>query len=172
MSNQKTRTPFGDPETHEAKVGLKKVSGQKSMFDGKPRPPSPQQFQEQVQSVEDKKNNYKQRAADLFLQFTKSINDRTLPQNRNSLSRDAETEMLQSMIQLAIDINNDPDEPNEGMGSLTWITCLFRTVLSQRDRITELEFRLVEFQKKLNSSEFVDFLNKEIKALDKKKNSE
>jgi hypothetical protein len=173
MPDQKRpRVPFAEPEDREAKIGLKKVSGQKSMFDGKPRPPSQQEFQDKIHQVEDRKAGYKQKAADLFLQFVKSISDRTLPQNRNALSRDAETEMLQQMVQLAIDINNDPNEP-EGMGSMTWITCLFKVCLAQRDRINELEFRVAEFQKKLNSPEFVEFINKEIlKALDKKKDSE
>jgi hypothetical protein len=173
MPDQKRpRGPFADPEEREAKVGLKKVSGQKSMFEGKPRPSTPQEFQQQVQQVEDRKTGYKQQAADLFVQFTKLISDKTLPQNRNALSRDAEREMLQEMVQLAIDINNDPNEP-EGMGSLTWITCLFKVCLAQKDRINELEFRVVEFQKKLNGPEFVEFINKEIiKVLDKKKSSE
>jgi hypothetical protein len=173
MPDQKRpRGPFAEPEEREAKVGLKKVSSQKSMFEAKPRPPTQQEFQHQVQQVEDRKSGYKQKAADLFVQFVKAISDKTLPQNRSAIGRDAETEMLQQMVQLAIDINNDPSEP-EGMGSMTWITCLFKVCLAQRDRINELEFRVVEFQKKLNSPEFVEFINKEItKALDKKKGSE
>lgn len=172
MPDQKRpRGPFAEPEVPEAKVGLKK-SGQKSMFEGKPRPPTQQEFQQKVQEVEDRKTGYKQQAADLFMQFTKTIGDKTLPQNRNALARDAEKEMLQQMVQLAMDINNDPNEP-EGMGSLTWITCLFKTTLAQRDRINELEYQIVSFSKKLNSPEFVEFINKEItKALDKKKGSE
>jgi hypothetical protein len=76
------------------------------------------------------------------------------------------------MLQLAIEINTDPNE-QEGMGSLTWITLLFKTCLAQRDRLNEMEFTLVTLQNKFDSSALTDFINKEItKALDKKKDSE
>src|SRR5271166_5414704 len=95
---------FAEPEDRELKVGIKKPSGQKSMFEGKPRPPTPQEHQEKSLQVEERKASYKQRAADLFTQFNKSITDKTLPQNRNILNQDAEREMLQKMMQLAMDI--------------------------------------------------------------------
>jgi hypothetical protein len=160
-----------DPKDLKQRVGLKQVSGQKSMFDGIPRPPTQQEFQQKVQDVGDKMAGYKKRAAELFVQFTKAIGDKTLPQNRNMFNIETEKEMLQGMIQLAIEINNDPNE-QEGMGSLTWITCLFKTCLAQRDRINELEYSLHVLQKKLESSALTDYINKEIaKALDKKTNS-
>jgi hypothetical protein len=157
-----------DPKDYAPKVGLKKI-GQKSMFEGKPKAPSPQEFQQKVQAVEEKKSSYKSRAADLFIRFNKAIMDKTLPQNRNIFLAESEKEMLQNMIQLAIEINNDPNE-QEGMGSLTVITCLFKTSLAQRDRINELEYATGVLQKKLDSQSLTDYINKEItKALDKKK---
>jgi hypothetical protein len=161
---------FAEPEDRDLKVGLKKPSGQKSMFEGKPRPPTPQEHQERSQQVEERKSGYKQRAADLFTQFNKSIADKTLPQNRNILNRDAEREMLQKMMQLGMDINNDPME-EESMGSLTLITCLFKVVLAQRDRINELEYLSVVLQKKLDGTALTEFVQKEIvNALKDQKN--
>lgn len=117
-------------------------------------------------------SGYKKRAADLFVQFSRAMSDKTLSQNRNVFNNESEKELLQNMIQLAIDVNNDPNE-QEGMGSLTWITLLFKTCLSQRDRMNELEYALGSLQKKLDSSVITDYINKEIsKALDKKKDSE
>lgn len=173
MTNKPNRPgPFSQPDKYEPKIGLKKQPGQKSMFDGRVRPPTQQEFQEKVQQIEDRKASYKQRAADLFMAFSKSMSDKTLPVNRSPLNRDAEREMLQDMVQLAIDINTDPNE-QEGMGSLTWITCLFKTAMAQRDRINELEYTIAALNKKLNGPEFVEFINKEItKALDKKKSGE
>lgn len=162
-----------DPKDFAPKIGLKKqTTGQKSMFEGKPKAPTQQEFQKQVEGAQEKIAGYKKRAADLFVQFNKSILDKTLPQNRNVFNIESEKEMLQNMIQLAIEINNDPNE-QEGMGSLTWITCLFKTTLAQRDRINELEYLLSSLQKKLDSGVLSDYINKEItKALDKKKASE
>lgn len=162
-----------DPKDFAPKIGLKKKdAGQKSMFEGKPKAPTQQEFTKQVEDVQEKMSGYKARAAELFIAFNKAIMDKTLPQNRNIFNIESEKEILQSMIQLAIEINNDPNE-QEGMGSLTWITCLLKTCLSQRDRINELEYTMGLLQKKLDSNALVDYINKEIaKALDKKKVSE
>ena len=161
-----------DPKEYVPKVGVKQVQGQKSMFDGKPKKPTQQEFQQQVQQTQEKMSGYKKRAADLFVQFSRAMSDKTLSQNRNVFNNESEKELLQNMIQLAIDVNNDPNE-QEGMGSLTWITLLFKTCLSQRDRMNELEYALGSLQKKLDSSVITDYINKEIsKALDKKKDSE
>ena len=158
-----------DPKDFAPKIGVKQVSGTKSMFDKKTKPPTQQEFQQKVQVAEEKKSGYKSRAADLFVQFNKSVLDKTLSQNRNVFSIESEKEMLQNMIQLAIEINNDENE-QEGMGSLTWITCLFKTCLAQRDRINEIEYAMNLLQKKLDSSALADYINKEIsKALTLKK---
>ena len=117
-------------------------------------------------------SGYKKRAAELFVQFQKTVSDKTLPQNRNIFNAEAEKEMLQNMLQLAGEINNDPNE-QEGMGSLTWITLLLKTCLSQRDRMNELEYTISMLQKKYESTAMTDYISKEIaKALDKKKGSE
>ena len=98
--------------------------------------------------------------------------DKTLAQHKNMIQQDFEKELLQKMIQLAIDINNDPNE-KEGMGSLTWITLLLRTCLSQRDKINRLEYALAQLEKKVSDPMFVDSIKKDIiKALDNQKKSE
>jgi hypothetical protein len=161
-----------DPKEFVPKLGLKQVNGPKSMFDGKPRKPTQQQFQQQVQEVQEKQSGYKKRASELFIQFNRMMVDKTLPENRNIFNIESEKEVLQNMLQLAEEINNDPNE-KEGMGSLTWITLLFKTCLSQRDRLNELEYSITVLQKKTDFSVLADFVNKEIvKALDKKKDGE
>jgi hypothetical protein len=166
--------PFDDEEQKEftPKIGVKQVQGQKSMFEGKPRAPTQQEFTQQVQTSQEKLSGHKKRAAELFIQFNRTMSDKTLPLNRNILNAETEKEMLQNMIQLAIDINDDPNEL-EGMGSLTWITLLFKTCLSQRDRMNELEYMVSMLQKKTDNTALIEIINKEIaKALDKKKDSE
>ena len=161
--------PFDDRDPPDPKTGLKKINGQKSMFDGKPKPPTQQEFQQKVQDVQDRQSGYKKRAAELFIQFNKTVADKKLARNRNVFDEETEKEMLQNMVQLAIEINNDPNE-KEGMGSLTWITCLFKTCLSQRDKINELSYEVDTLKKKLDSGALADYINKEIaKALDKQK---
>jgi len=159
-----------DPKDMPRRMGLKPVNGQKSMFDGKAKPQTQKEFEQKVQESQEKSSDYNQRAADLFVKFSKAAGDKTVPQNRSIFGAEAETEMLQGMIQLGIEINNDPIEENNGMGSLTLITCLLKTALAQRDRLNELEYAYFSLLKKLDSGALNDLINKEItKALDKKK---
>ena len=170
---------FDDDETKPSlqsqKIGLKKVSGQKSVFDNVPKKPTAEQFQKQVEAAANRNTDYKQRAAELATMFNKTMVDKTLIQNRNILANDAERELLQRMIQLAIDINNDPNE-QEGMGSLSWITLLLKTCFSQRDKINQLEYIIFQLEKKMSPEYLSDLIKKEIDAsnvgLDKKKISE
>lgn len=159
--------PFEDKKDYTPKATMKKV-GTKSMFDDQPKKSSPQEFQQQVDQVQDNQTNNKKRAAELFLLFQKTRDDKTLAQNRSIFAREAETEMLKNMLQLSIDINDDQNEPHEGMGSLAWITLLFKSCLAQRDRLNEVEYALQTMQKLVNSFALTDLIKTEIKKqLDK-----
>jgi len=162
--------PFEDKD-FTPKSGLKPMSGQKSMFDGKPKPPSQKQFEQSVEQVQQQLSGHKKKAAELFIAFNKAIMDKTLPQNRNILNMDAEREILQSMIRLSQEINDDPNEA-EGEGTLMWIVCLLKTCLAQRDRINELEYGLELVQRSINDGGISELIKREIKqALDTAKTS-
>jgi hypothetical protein len=133
----------------ESNKGLKKVSNQKSIFDSLPKKPTQADLDSKVKKIEEKEIGYKQRATDLALEFKKMLDDKTLPENKNIFAKDMERDVLGKLIQLAIDINNDPVE-KEGMGSLSCITLLFKACLSQRDRINKLEYSLSEINKVLD----------------------
>lgn len=164
--------PFDEKKEYAPKQTLKQIPGQKSMFDNKPRPPTQQEFQQQVQESQDQVAGYKKRAAELFTQFNKLMADKTLPQNRNVFNTETEKELIGNMVKLAQAMNLDQNE-NEGDGTLTWVIALLTTTLRQRDRINELEYSLNSLQKKLESAAFTDYINKEInKALDKRKSNE
>lgn len=143
--------PFEEEEKEPVinkKIGLKQVSSQKSMFDTNKSPtaPTPQQFDERVQQVSSKSNDYKIKAGELAVQYKKILADKTLVQNKNVFSEEIEREILTKMVNLAIQINNDEDE-QEGMGSLGWITILLKTQFSVRDRLNELEYQLLQLKK-------------------------
>jgi hypothetical protein len=164
------RVPLQSPEEYTPKNTMK--SQGKSMFDNRKKEPTQQEFQQKVQTSQETMAGYKKRAAELFVLFQRSMADKTLQQNRNIFNLETEKEMLQHILQLATEINNDPNE-QEGMGSLTAITLLLKTCLTQRDRINELEFALSQLQRKVDGPALAEFVNKEIaKALDTKKGSE
>jgi len=151
--------------------GLKNISSKKSMFDDMKKKPTQKDLEQKIAALEEKDFNYKQRASNLALKFLKLIDDKTLPANRGPFHNDMEREVLLEMINLANEINNDPEE-NEGMGSLSWITLLFKTSLSQRDRLNKLEFAALQIEKKYSEDNLCALINKEIaKALDNKKNN-
>lgn len=158
------------PDEYTPKVGVK--SQGHSMFDNRRKAPSQQEFQQKVQQVQETLSGYKKRAAELFIAFQRAMSDKTLPQNRNVLHIESEKELLGNMINLAAEINSDPNE-RESEGSLTWIVLLLKTCFTQRDRLNELEYTVATLQKKTDTSVMTDYINKEInKALDKKKGSE
>lgn len=138
-----------DEEQSYKKIGLKNVSTQKSIFDSIPKKPTQEEFDKKVQAAHQQMANYKQKAAELAIQFKKIVEDKTLFENKNIFSNEVEKEVLSKMIQLAVEINNDPNE-KEGMGSLSWITLLFKTVLLQRDRLNKLEYNLFQLEKKID----------------------
>lgn len=156
------------PSTKSKQVGLKNVSSQKSIFDSLPKKPTQEDFDKQVKQVQERNNGYKIKAAELALQFNKSMADKTLSENKNMFQQDMEREIMQKMVQLAIEINNDPNEA-EGMGSMTWITLLMKTCFAQRDRINKLEYTLVQLEKK---TEQVLKSKENSSTLDSKKTSE
>lgn len=158
------------PTLPPKKLGLKNVSAQKSIFENMPKKQTQDEFDKKVNNREENNANYKQRAAELAIKFKKLQDDKTLPSNRGVFANEVEREVLTDMISLAVEINNDPYEENEGMGSLSWITLLFKTSLAQRDRINKLEYALSQLEKNSSFPVLSEFITKEIsKALDKKK---
>lgn len=169
--------PFDDedneqPSLQSQKVGLKNVSSQKSMFDAMPKKPSQEDLDVKVKQIQERASHYKAKAADLASQFNRTMADKTLPQNKNMFQKEIEKEILSQMVQLAIDINNDPGE-KEGMGSLSWIVLLLKTCLSQRDKINQLEYQLAQVSGKIDPNHLSALITKEIaKALDSSKKGE
>ena len=151
------------------KIGLKFKNVDKSSSTQKKA--TQEQFEKKVQEVQEKNSSYKRRASELAIQFKKVIEDKTLPQNKNIFANEIERELLANMIDLAVEINNDPNE-QDGMGSLSWITLLLKTVISQRDKINKLEYALYNFDKKLDPSNISSLIQKELKDIDKNKKDE
>lgn len=154
--------PFETKKNRPPQQGLKDMGGQKSMFEGRPKTPTPEEFRRDVQSVQDIKDGHNKRTAELFVAFLKMVDDKTISQNKNIIARNTEDELLKSIMRLASDINNDPNEVEESMGSLACSAMLFKACLSRRERINELEYRVSVLQKKLDTQSLTEFVKKEI----------
>lgn len=155
------REPFDTQEEPIApKIGIKNVSSQKSIFENIPKKPKPEDLEKKVSQMYEQKSLYKDRFADLTIKFADLIKDKTLKQNKNVFAKTIENDILKDMLVLAREVNTNPNEP-EGEGSLGLITLLFRACLGQRDKINQLEFSILENNKKL------DLISKQISSLDK-----
>jgi hypothetical protein len=149
-------TPFDEEESKASaqsqKIGIKKASSQKSIFESMPKKPTQEEFDQKVQQVQKKASSYKIRASELAIQFNRAMADKTLPQNKNVFQQEIELDLLRNMVKLAQEVNSDPNE-TEGEGSLSWITVLLKTSFNQRDRINNLEYALSQLEKNILSAD-------------------
>lgn len=90
-------------------------------------------------------------AVELARQFINIIKDKTLPENKSKVAENVERELKNKLLNLGIDINNDENEENDGMGSMAIISLLIKTVLLQRDTINLLDYRLYKLEKLVSS---------------------
>lgn len=143
--------PFEDDKSTELpKFTSPKVSSKPSIFDNLPKKTSKVDFDKKVSEIQEKDSSYKSRATNLVIRFRKALDDKTLIENKNVFSKDVEKEILTEMIDLSVEINNDPEQEKEGMGSLSWISLLIKTSFWQRDKINKLEHSLLMLEEKFN----------------------
>jgi hypothetical protein len=138
------------PSAQSQKIGIKKVSTQKSIFDEMPKKPTKEEFEQKVQQVQEQKSGMQAKAQDLAIQFNRAMQDKTLPQNKNPFQKEIEFDILRGMVKFAQDANADPNAP-EGEGSLSWIIILLKNAFAQRDKINSLEYSLSQLEKKLST---------------------
>lgn len=149
-----------DDSGSEKKTGLK-LNNSKSILNSLPKKANPAEFQQKVQNTQDKILGYELEASQLAAMFQKLLEDKTLPENKNILSLEAERELIGKIVDIAIKLNNDENE-QEGMGSVGTAILLFRAVLSQKDRINKLEYNRQQDKFEIQQ------MNKDIKLLEEK----
>ena len=132
-----------------------KMNNSGSIFN-KEKGPSQQDFQKKVSDMQNKSEEYAEKASQLSANFKKILEDKTLLQNKNVFQLDVEKQVLESLIQLSVEMNEDENE-KEAMGATGLIALLLRSILIQRDRINSLEFSLNQLNSKIdNKNSIVD----------------
>jgi hypothetical protein len=139
------------PSDRSDKVGLKQVSSKPSIFDNQPKKPSQATLEKNVAATQERLTGHKKAAAELTVRFQKIMTDKTLPGNQNVLSSNIEMELLKDMMIFASEVNNDPNESDEGIGSLGLIAILLKTCITQRNRINELDYSLNSLNKRADA---------------------
>lgn len=154
-------------EPQPVKTGLKKVSTQKSIFDDMAKKPTQDDLNRKVKQLQDKDSSYKVNFAELAVELSKVMNDKTLRENKNVFSKEIESELLKKLVNLATQVNNDAE--NEGEGSIGLITLLLKISLLQRDRINSMEYRISLLEKNMAPDKLLPLIRD---ALDNKKGNE
>ena len=157
--------PFEDDyvdlkKTAKPTKGLK-LDNKNSFLADKPQ----NNIEEQVQEIEENKQKYKKEAAKLALKYKNLLDDKTLVQNKNALNNMMEADVLKEIADLAMRINNDPNE-KEGMGSLSWIILNLKCLLLMRDKVNQMEYKLSLIEKKLE--DLPKWIEKAVEAKSKK----
>lgn len=147
-NNNQERLPFqGAAET---KITKKlKLTNERSSVSKKAD--EEEEFKMKATALMDSRQSQKDRGMALMSQFITSMKEKVLPANRGVLAQDFEKKLRSELVQLVIEINNDVAEPKDGLGSATMFAAILRVVMLQRDRINELEYRLLQLERKLSS---------------------
>lgn len=87
------------------------------------------------------------RAVEVISRFFNLTKDKTLVRNRGGIAADVEQEIRQDLCRLALDLNNDETEVDNGSGSVVAISVLLKIILAYRDRINELEFKVENLER-------------------------
>lgn len=91
-------------------------------------------------------NDTSNRAINCISKYIKICEDKTLAENRSGIVDDVEREIRQDIIQLALDLNNDENEPDNGKGSVVVISALTKILMLYRDRINKLEYEIYKLK--------------------------
>lgn len=79
--------------------------------------------------------------------YMKMADDKTLSRNKGGIAGDVEREIRQDLIQLALDLNNDEFEEDNGKGSVIVLSAVTKILMQYRDRINELEFEIQQLKR-------------------------
>jgi len=142
------RLPFQDPPETTSKKKLK-LTNERSSITQKVNEEA--EFQQRAAVMMDSRQDQRERGMALVSQFLTSMREKTLPKNRGVLAQDFEKKLRSELVKLVIEINNDETESQDGLGSATLFASVLKVIMLQRDRLNELEYRLLQVEKNQSS---------------------
>ena len=105
-----------------------------------------QHFEENADKTVSVYHEKHKRVLDIVSSCINMFNDKTLSQNKGIIGTDLEKEARQELLNIVIELNNDPMEEKEGKGSNIAIQLMCKVLLSQRDRLNQLEYDLARLK--------------------------
>ena len=146
-----------DDAVTDHQKGLGKVSSKPSIISkmAGAKQEQKQYFEERVEDIEQKKSQVFETANALASDFMKIMSDKTLHINK-SVINSIEKDFIKKLLQFSIDLNNDPDESSDGMGSTAILSLLLKNCLSFRDRLNSLEYENSQLKIELQKLQIKD----------------
>jgi hypothetical protein len=142
---------FSDAHTREVSatrgVKLKNKSAEKLEQEKKEREEYKARFDDNAEKTVKYHQEQGGRAVQIIQRYMKMTDDKTLAQNRGGIANDVEREIRQDLIQLALDLNNDEFEEDNGKGSVIVLSAVTKILLQYRDRINQLEFDIQQMKR-------------------------
>jgi H2-forming N5,N10-methylenetetrahydromethanopterin dehydrogenase-like enzyme len=122
------------------------MGGLKIQNKPKNKTPNQKDFENAVQEAVENKietdKNTKEKLIEFGTKLKKIFNDKTLLQNKNSIDIQNERKSLGAFLEAIKDIDLDENQDCNA-GTYGAIALLINTLILQRDRINELEFKLL-----------------------------
>lgn len=145
--------PFDDRDNEEAiptpvrKIGVRKEN---PVVPGANNAQIKAKFENQADAKHSAIEYYKQEIWDLSIKYKSFIESKVLPENRGPIAINVEKEVLDKLVQLAIDMNED-ELHQQGVGSTALCMLLMKCMLIQRDIVNTLYFKVEQLEKKVLS---------------------
>ncbi|HVI40810.1 MAG TPA: hypothetical protein VM577_09130 [Anaerovoracaceae bacterium] len=145
------KVSFEDSEVIPEATKTVKLDSKKSKFakqlEGK------QVFEKRAEVAHQKMMGRQEEIYLLGSKFVEMMKDKTLPENKGPIQQSLEKEILGKLINFAIDLNNDMDEPKDSMGSIGLLALVFKSTLVMRDKYNLLEYKVEQLERQLKSSQ-------------------
>ncbi len=149
------------PETQDVKTPSKslKIDNANSMYAKSQNVESIQNIEEKVREIINDQKEMANLTLTLTQNIMKSLNDKTLKENKTREDKDIENNVINDYVKLARIINTS-DSQEEGLGNLGFIYAIAKCLFLVRDRVNEIEFKNVQLTK------IIDKQNVQIAALE------
>lgn len=131
-------------------VKLKTKAAVQKEQEAKEREEYKERFEDNAQKTIQYHQDKGAKVVDVISRYLKMTQDKTLSRNRGSIANDVEREVRQQVIQLALDMNNDENEENNGMGSVAVLSAVTKIVFMYRDRLNDLEYEIQQLKREVS----------------------
>ena len=136
-----------DAITNTRGLKLKNKNAEKTEQDRLAKENMKNHFSQTADKAVEYSGEKQKRAVEVISRFFNLTKDKTLVRNRGGIAADVEQEIRQDLCRLALDLNNDETEVDNGSGSVVAISVLLKIILAYRDRINELEFKVENLER-------------------------